>query len=328
MSTSHKFKISYLEMVFPPISSQDAFLFKGEPTIEHTMRQSDFYMIGGKPRYVFENVSFNESSKTLVFTICLGEKDLDKGVIHLSELPFIAARDGTDFVVSVGEAFIDIADGPSNSEQTQLLERFTPESILWSRSRNLMGITGLESFRILSVYDLLYVGIAKVGDSYDRLISKGHQARMDILSNEPQRFPGARVSDEIFLFLFQVTPTIMHTFEPEHEFTDDDLAGKYDHKKVVADAEKAYVSLLKPKYNVMKFLNYPKGKDGLYGAGYDRYGYCIGEAIAFDTAHGRVKGGRHPILGAMSNEADCIFVEGNQANLYVAGVDFQSDEAL
>jgi hypothetical protein len=67
--------------------------------------------------------------------------------------------------------------------------------------------------------------------------------------------------------------------------------------------------------------NYPKGADGLYGTGIDRYGYLIGESLAFNTAHGRIKGARDP-NGSISNDADFIFVDGDQVSFYVSGVHF------
>ena len=324
MSTSHKSKISHLELVFPPISSQDAVLIKNEPAIESLMRQSDFYMIGGKAQYEFTSISLDEAGCMLTFSISSGNQVLDQGAIHLAQLPFIAIRGISNFSVYYGKSFIAISDGPQSAPETRLLERFTPENIIWHRSRGLPGIAGLNRYTELLIYDLLYVGIAKVGDSYDRLIAKGHLARMEILSNEPQRYPGARVSDEIILFLFKVEPMFIQQFEPEHEFCEEDLLGAYDSKRIVADAEKAFVSLLQPQYNVVKFKNYPKGKDGLYDSGVERYSYSIGEVIAFNTAHGRIKGGRHPIMGAISKDADFIYVEGDKVSLFVSGVDFAS----
>jgi hypothetical protein len=201
------------------------------------------------------------------------------------------------------------------------LNWFTSEKLLWDRSRGISGIEGLDHVRDLMTYDLLYVGIAKKGDTFDRLFRQGHKARMDILANEPQRYPGARVTDEIYLFPFRVEPLLIQTFEPDHKFTDGDFAGELDRKRILADAEKAFVSLLKPQYNVVTFNNYPKGVDGLYGAGVDRYGYLIGESVAFDTAHGRIRGARHPAV-SFSNEADFIFVDGEKVFFHVSGVDF------
>lgn len=173
------------------------------------------------------------------------------------------------------------------------------------------------------VYDLLYVGIAKKGDSYSRLIAKGHHARQEILSNEPQRYPGARVTDEIFLFLFRPEPLFITTFGPD---SDIDLDFGYDHKKIIADAEKAFVSLLQPNYNTVRFKQYPKGSDGLYDSKLDRYGYSIGEAITFNTPHGQIKGGRNGDLGGLSNKADFISVDKESAKIFISGVDFPNDE--
>ena len=146
---------------------------------------------------------------------------------------------------------------------------------------------------------------------------------MDILANEPQRYPGARVSDETILFLFRVSPLVIQQFDPDHEFTDADLSGKIDNKRIVADAEKAFVSLLKPQYNIVKFGSYPKGADSLYGGEYLRYGYVIQENIAFNTPHGRMKGARkHDFI---SNDADFIFVDGEKVTFFELGVDFPGE---
>jgi hypothetical protein len=117
----------------------------------------------------------------------------------------------------------------------------------------------------------------------------------------------------------------MQTFELDHDFTDADLSGDYDAKRIVCDAEKAFVSLLKPEYNVEKFANYPKGQDGLYGTGFARYGYMIGEEMAFNTAHGTIRGGVRPD-GMITNAADAIFIEGDTVRLYRSGVDFPADD--
>lgn len=135
--------------------------------------------------------------------------------------------------------------------------------------------------------------------------------------------PGARVTDEIFLFLFRIEPLFVSTFGPDSEI---DLDFGYDHKKIVADAEKAFVSLLQPHYNTVKFSQYPKGNDGLYDSKLDRYAYHIGEAITFNTAHGKIKGGRNRIFGGITNEADFIFVDKETSRLFIAGKDFDEDQ--
>jgi len=179
--------------------------------------------------------------------------------------------------------------------------------------------------RQLFTAPICVVGIARIGDTFERLFKQGHKTRMDILANEPRRYPGARVTDETYLFPFRIEPLLLQTFGADHEFTEEDFSREPDRKRILADAEKAFVSLLKPQYNVVTFKNYPKGTDGLYGTGIDRYGYLIGESIAFNTAHGQIKGARNP-LGTFSNEADVIFIDGDEVSFYVSGVDVPATE--
>ncbi|MEQ9918663.1 hypothetical protein ABRQ01_18530 [Pectobacterium aroidearum] len=320
MTGTNRAKVTFLELVIPPISNQEAVWFKDEPFAEH-MKQSDFYMIGGKAKSKFSSVRANEDNSQILFDVFVGDDHKSSGTIHIYELESVIDFEGNDFGVGYGDNAIEFFY--ENDGANILLARFTPENILWYRSREVAGISGLDNYADVLVYDLLYVGIAKKGDSYDRLIDKGHHARQEILSNEPQRYPGARVTDEIFLFLFRPEPLFITTFGPD---SDIDLDFGYDHKKIISDAEKAFVSLLQPNYNTVRFKQYPKGLDGLYDSKLDRYGYSIGEAITFNTPHGQIKGGRNGDLGGLSNKADFISVDKESAKLFISGVDFPNDE--
>lgn len=311
--------MTFLELVFPPMSNQEAHDFKDQPAAEH-MKNSDFYMIGGKPKSKFTNVTLDEKSFTISFNIFVGDEQKSSGEISITQLESIARFDGRKLGLSLKEDAIEFLH--KKEGVNYIVERFTPENILWFRSRNFNGISGIDNYDELSCYDLLYIGIAKVGDSYDRLIKKGHHARQAILSNEPQRYPGARVSDEIFLFLFRLEPLYITIIGGDDEIGDNYLDFDYQHKQLVADAEKAFVSLLQPNYNVVKFNQYPKGADGLYDSNLDRYAYSIGEAITFNTAHGKIKGGRSRALGGLTNKADFISVDKKESKLFISGVDF------
>lgn len=279
-------------------------------------------MIGGRAEAKYLNLVIDPETYVITFDFAIGDDFRDHVEIRIRDLPAAEESDAESFWIEAGDKNIRVWDGPIGEPGSNVLEWFTTEKLIWDRSRGRGGIERFDRYREAATYDLLYVGIAKVGDSFDRLISNGHKARMEILGNEPQRYPGARVTDEIYLFLFNVQPLIMTTFEPEHDFENEDFSGAYDQKRIVADAEKAFVSLLKPEYNVVKFASYPKGADGLYGSDFVRYGYAICEAISFNTAHGRITGSRDADTGFITNDADSIFVEGNTVKLFVSGVDF------
>lgn len=53
------------------------------------------------------------------------------------------------------------------------------------------------------------------------------------------------MTDEIYLFLFHVDLMVITTYELNHDFSDDDFGARVDRKRVVAHAEKAFVSLLR-----------------------------------------------------------------------------------
>ncbi len=323
--TVTKTKLTTLRTVYPPISNADAVRLMRIPAVEAMLRTSDFYMIGGRAQARMLDPQFNLDENVIEFNFVVGDRPPSRVRIALQELPGVIDLRGKDFLIEFDDAGsgFRVWDGPPHENGSDVVEWFTTEKLLWDRSRARPGIHGLNDVRELATYDLLYVGIAKKGDSFDRLLARGHKARQEILANEPQRYPGARVSDETFLFLFETDPLIMQTFE--HEFDELELSGDYDAKRIVSDAEKAFVSLLKPEYNVEKFANYPKGRDGLYGTGFRRYGYVIGEQMAFNTAHGTVRGGVRPD-GMISNDADAIFVEGETVTFFRSGVDFPTED--
>lgn len=302
VSDGNKFKITYLELVFPPISNQEAFEFKDQPAANY-MRQSDFYMIGGKAETSFCDVT-RISNWEISINIHSGDEIVSSGCINFKKLDSFLNSEHKEKFLRVDPKEIAITTRTDSKRGYYYIDRFTPENILWHRSRNLNGITGFDNFRELMVYDLLYTGIAKVGDSYDRLIKKGHHARLDILSNEKQRQPGARVSEEIFLFLFRLEPLYIFSFGPESPI---DIDFGYVHKQIVADAEKAFVSLLKPEYNKERFKRYPEGKDGLYNSKLDSYAYLIAENFTFITPSGSFSGGNNDGHWNFYNDADVIF---------------------
>lgn len=324
-ATSTKSKITLLETVYPPISNQEAVWLQNDPKVEALLRQSDFYMIGGRAEAKYLNLVIGPDTYVISFDFAIGDDFRDPVEIRIRDLPAVEESEAESFWVEAGDKIIRVWDGPIGEPGSNVLEWFTTEKLIWDRSRGRAGIDRFDRYREAATYDLLYVGIAKVGDSFDRLISNGHKARMEILGNEPQRYPGARVTDEIYLFLFNVQPMIMTTFAPDHDFEHEDFSGACDHKRIVADAEKAFVSLLKPEYNVVKFASYPKGADGLYGSNFVRYGYAICEAVSFNTAHVRIRGSRDAATGFITNDADSIFIEGNTVKLFVSGIDFPAE---
>ncbi|WP_145998486.1 hypothetical protein [Caulobacter flavus] len=326
MSTTTKSKVSSLHLVYPPISNQEAVWMQQDADVEAIIRRSDFYMIASRAEATYQDITCDHAAQTISFRFVVGDHFSDDVVLALNDLPTTVAKPQTAFFIEAGPKMIRIwTDDPQEIPDAELVDWFTTEKLLFDRSHGRQGIGGFANYRQAATYDLLYVGIAKVGDTFDRLIDNGHKARQTILSNEPQRYPGARVSDETYLFAFEVEPVMMTSYSLDHVFDESTFEPNYEHKRIVADAEKAFVSLLKPQYNRQLFKNYPKGVDGLYGSDFDRYGYNLCENLTLNTANGRFRGGRDLETGFISNEGDAIFVEGDTVQHFVSGVDFPAD---
>ena len=313
-----------LDLVAPPVPNSLAVKLVGNEIAEAILRQSDFYMIAGRAQAMFSKFRHAPDTGHLHFEIAVAGGKRDAGWIVIEQIPHVRdSPDDLDIQVRWDDsqiAFFEVVDG----KDLKLIAAFTPDDVLMRRGRKEFVIGGFNAYLDLATYDLLYVGIAKKSDTYERLFAKGHLARMEILSNEPQRYPGARVSDETYLFAFKVEPLMFKMFGPDSEISDDDLDFSYENKRLVADAEKAMVSLLKPPYNSTLYPNYPKGTDGLYGSGLTAYSYAISEGMAFRTAYGTIKGGREREF-TMSNEADFIMVKGNEVSFHISGVDFAAE---
>lgn len=315
-------KLSVLKLVFPPMSNQEAVWWAKDESVAAVLKQSDFYMIVGRTEAKFLNFIFDRSKESVSFDFALGDEFKDHVAISFRQLPAVLDAQGADLEIESGEKFIRIWKVNDSGARSEVLDWFTTEKLLYDVSQNKSGLVGLERYREAYKYDLLYVGIATVGDSFQRLIAKGHKTRTEILANEPQRLPGARVTDETFLLLFRIDPIVFKQFDPDEDFEEVDLDAMVELKRVVSDAEKAFVRLLDPKYNTVKYQNYPRGADGLFSSRLVRYAYSLGENLTLVTANSLFKGGWDALKQIPSNEGDCIFVEGKDVVLLSSGIHF------
>lgn len=311
-----KIQVCSLKLVYPPISNQEAEWITDDPGVEKALRKSNVYMIVSRAEAKFLDLKGNQKDTSLSFRFVIGDRT-DDVQIAVAKLPAIASGPDKRLELEAGEKIIRIWEVDSAGKQIDLLDWFTTESLLYDRWHNKSGISGLNKFKDLATYELLYAGISKKEDSFQRLLVRPHDKRLRILSNEPQRSPGARVTDEIYLLFFRVETLRVHTFLPGHEFTEEDFVHDLDEIAVVADAEKAFVRFLDTRYNTIKFQDYPRGVDGLHQGGLKAYAYAICEDVTLYTSTSVFHGGFHPDLPC-SDEADGIIVRGDDAVLLTA----------
>lgn len=281
-----------LELVYPPISNQEAEWVKKDKKVLKELSKSNLYFIGQKPETFF---SFDESSvmekieeeQRIYFKYHSGTLE-SSGYIDLQVL---LKRDNIATInleIELGEKLIRIW----NCENSEVLEWFTTDKILYDKNRKMPAIIGFEDFAKFYVYNLHYVGISKKGSSFSRLVIKPHDKRLRILSNEHPLNIGSRVTDEIVHFFFRIKSVEIKMFLEEKDF---DEIGKNEldnYLAIIADAEKAFVKILNAKYNEVKFENYPISRDGLYPTSIEKHTFSIDEDVTFITDTNTIRGAR------------------------------------
>lgn len=300
-------KYTSIELVHPPMSSQEAVWAaeSNDPELEAVLRSSSLYMIGGRAEAAFEGFLQDEDDR-LGFDIVVGGTNLGRSYLDVYALDTVEDRRTETVDIELGPKAIRIWEHAEGGEDGRLLDWFTIDKLAWDHARGWRGFDGVHIPRELITFDLLYVGIASRTDSYDRLVERGHRKKADILANEPQRFPGARVSDEIYLFFLR--PNTLYIRSIGDDWTPPELLAE---GRVVADVEKAFISQLRPGYNGVRYEQYPRGRDGLFGAGLDRYGYAIAEDLVFRTAAGEFRGARDFATG-LADRGDLLFIDGDE----------------
>lgn len=321
--------LSTLHLVYPPVSSFEADVLKDDPQVEALLRTSDFYMIGSRAEALIDAAEISEEAASARLTL----SGQDKYGNTLSASAFL---DIARLAASIGGLpetyFVDggpkyIRFWPGTEEEAGVGESapfawFTTDKLIHDRGRGVPGISGIDNYREFATYELLYVGIAKKTDTFERLFQGAHHARQKMLSREWPRRIGARVTDELILFAFNLQPITFRTLASGDQLTEmsDDVWQAY-RKKVVIDGEKAFVHWLDPKYNVTKFANYPKSLDGLYGHGHTRYGFVIAENLTFTSGGTTMRGSWNATLQLFDDHADMIAITGDAVELFAGRED-------
>jgi hypothetical protein len=315
-------QINFLKLVYPPITNQEAEWLKDDEEAQERLRQSNLYMIGQREEAVFKyrgcpvddngilNAEYSTSLNSSHFSI-----DINK-MLERVKFP------ESDFEVKIecGEKLIRFWKvDPVSGELLEVVQWFTVEKILYDKWRGIPEVVGLDEYELFTNYKLHYVGISKKNDSLQRLVVQAHDKRIRILSNESAMSHGARLTDEVVLFFFRISPIHIKTLfsDDKIDMFSDELCNKKvpDTIRCFSDAEKAFVKILKSDYNEVKFKEYPRCIDGLYDENLKRYAYVISETITFSTSTCSIRGRFWGDNFLMPNNADMIFIQGDNVSL-------------
>ncbi len=305
-----KANLHTLKLVTPPISNADAEKVKDIEMVNDILSQSHLYMIcqRGCPRFVDPKlppkdgyyplgIEDQESSTTGYLKLSAMVDTFIGESVNEMKLGVRASASG----ISIFEADIE------TDEFVKQLGWIEPRAVLYLISTKKSEVMGFDNYADFLEYRLHYVGISKDDDSFKRLVVKPHDKRLRILSNEYPVQDASRVTDEVVLLFFRIEPLVIQVLDDG-----EDIVTEYDYIRIIADAEKAFVNILKSSYNEVKFKNYPQSTDGLYNTGLTRYGYLLGEEITLVTGTTKIRGDFSEY--GMPN-SDMIFIEGDKVEL-------------
>lgn len=169
---------------------------------------------------------------------------------------------------------------------------FTFDELIYYCSNNLFHITLQGDFTSAITYEVLYVGKSVEEKLTQRF--KAHHALQDMLIEEKLISPNFDKSEELILMPFTID-SYMHTmltgFSLENDFRKA-FSGDFDvtSNQISLDAEKALVHGMNPKYNRIRFKDYPLSKDGLYKSDASVFCYSIAENMILKYAAGNIIG--------------------------------------
>ncbi|HCT7899548.1 TPA: hypothetical protein ACIR5X_004571 [Serratia marcescens] len=294
--------LNFLKLVYPPISNQLAEWLSEIDSVREYVKHSKFYMLAQRHELFFSNYGVNQDLREFYF-------DLECSSVKVTGLSVSINQLIGDFFdeieIEIGKQHVRIWD--IQNKKGEPLYWATTDKILYDFWRKRININGLDNVLPFTTFDLYYVGISKDNDSFSRLFDSGHKNRLKILSNETQYTPTARLTDELYIFLFDIEDLSVKQLNID----DFDIPCSLDKKRLVADAEKAFIKLLDSKYNQVKYKNYPAGDDGLANEGLTSYGYVIDEDITFKTSTATIRGA-HNTFNSPSNHPDLISIENDE----------------
>jgi hypothetical protein len=287
-----------------PISNQEAEWLNSSKEFREQVAKSKLYMIGQRKEIIMAN--FQLVDYELKLDLLFGSKVVESITIPLNQFDEL---ENSSCFLELGKKIFRIK---KNKEDNEPVYWATPDRLLIDHWRQHKIINGFKNFRELTKFYLYYVGISKKSDSISRLFSQAHKNRVKILTNERQINSTARLTDELYIFLFDIKPQITVVSGDDMPRFDGEL--ETDKIKTISDAEKAFVKIMNSKYNSEKYENYPKSKDGLYDEGLERYGYVIDESISFETDTVTIWG-QEDFFDEELRAADLILIEGDKVEL-------------
>ena len=300
-----------LKLVGGPYSNQECEWLEIETEFRDYVLVSKLYMLAQKEEAFYQNFNSNVDEGELHFQIVMSGQSPVDCILKYSQIEDELSAEGiSGIAIYSGEKIIKFVGQKDNEEVVPVY--WTPEQLL-QKIDDLPVQLSSEIPDEYYTYDLYYVGISHKGDSFSRLFDQGHKARSRILGNEHPKRTGARITDELFIFLFTFENMQIASVGPEGDI--DAFADLVASPKMVPDSqlakdcEKAFIKVLDTKYNRVKYKDYPKSEDGIDWTKFVFGSYGIKERISFNVPGETFNCRKIDVHGHVWPKGDIIAIE-------------------
>lgn len=288
-----------LHLTHAPISIKDFNRIKKAPVLnpelwneKERLDKASIYIIGKREVPVFVPQREISDESYLILDVEVGKA---------SFRIFVSAQENSKYSLN---SFAGIKTEPEGLEKAQKVWLFsfndkgeavpnigfTFDELYYSNDGFHIAIQG--DFTSAITYEVLYVGEC-VGEKLTQRF-KAHHALQDMLIEEKVISPSFDKSEELILMPFTINSrmcTMLTGFSSENDFMKV-FTGNFDvtPNQISLDAEKALVHGMNPKYNRIRFKNYPFSKDGLYKSDASAFYYSIAENMILKYDAGNIIG--------------------------------------
>jgi hypothetical protein len=87
-------QVSRLDLVYPPISNQEAVWLESDPDVQNELRASNLYIIAARPEAKFTDIRINEEEHTAQFNVRVGDHLCEPALLRFPAIPGIEGHDG------------------------------------------------------------------------------------------------------------------------------------------------------------------------------------------------------------------------------------------
>ncbi len=275
---------SKLKLSYSPMTVYEFESFKTDKDIEEYLNSTNIYVIAKRELPVMKFINYDLSG----FHILVSMEGVDKTVEIVMRkednpklLRGLSAIGTGSNIKDCPEEFHSVTLYRDNKGKNDFILNANFDRLMHLNSNGIINLQIKGDTTPFISYEVLYVGQCVGEHIFSRF--KTHHALQNILIKENIIPPNYDKVNDLLILPFYIESDVVSCITCEtkkNEFIKA-LSGNFSFgtKEISLDCEKALVYAMNPKYNKMRFKQYPKSSDGLFNHNLDSYLYRILENI-------------------------------------------------